>query len=57
MFAASLLEALCRTGNFRKLVDDACKSAALDGRRDDATLYRAVADQVCNAYKVTPEKG
>lgn len=50
MFPEALLESLCRTGNFRQLVDDACRSAVNEGRGEDATLYRAVGDQVCNAW-------
>ena len=51
MFPNSLLEALCRTGNFPQMVDDACANAKRDGRTDDVTLYRLVGDQVANAYR------
>ena len=51
MFPNTLLEAICRTGNFPRLVDDAVRQAKRDGRIDDANLYMAVGDQVANAYR------
>lgn len=52
-----LLEALCRTGNFRDMVDDACKNAEREGRHDQANLYRLVSDQISNAYKTQAIRG
>ena len=52
MFPNALLEALCRTGNLRELVDYAAQRAAQKGEHDKVTLFRAVGDQVANAYRV-----
>lgn len=49
-----LLEALCRTGNFRDMVDYACREAHRQGEDDKANLFRIVADQVANAYRARP---
>jgi hypothetical protein len=45
---SALFDAMTRTRSFPQMVADAIKTANREGRQADATVYRAIGDQVAN---------